>query len=294
MELRQLGYFRTVARELHFRRAAEQLCIVQPALTRQIQQLEAELGVVLLTRTKRSVQLTEAGKYLQREVEALFERLEGIKRNLTSMTQGQQGTLRISYVGSAMVELLPAILVRLREQLPLVQTNLREMTATEQLAAIRAGEADVGFVRNPPPDGRLHQRVVQRETFSVVLPQQHPLAAGFKDLHQLADEPFILPPPGAGMLYNQVLMQLCGQSGFTPTVVHETVFGDTVMRLVAQGLGVALVPTSLTRHVALPVSCIELRHTAIRAELSMIWRKDNLSPLLRQLVDGVPTAEATK
>jgi DNA-binding transcriptional LysR family regulator len=289
MELRQLAYFRMVARELHFRRAAEQLCIVQPALTRQIKQLEGELGVVLFTRTKRRVQLTEAGAYLYREVQTLFERIESVKRNLTSIHAGQMGTLRISYAGSAMVTLLPAILARLREQWPLVQTQLREMTATDQLEAVVSGKVDVGFVRNPPPDERLHHRVVQRETFSVVLPNQHPLAAGsFRGLEQLANEPFILPPPGAGPLYVEILIGLCRRAGFVPAVVHETAFGDTVMRLVAQGLGVALVPTSLTQGVALPVTCIELPDAGIWAELSMIWRREDHSPLVRQLVDNVP------
>ena len=289
MELRQLGYFRMVARELHFRRAAEQLCIVQPALTRQIKQLEGELGVVLFHRTKRRVELTEAGAYLYREVEVLFERIDSVKRNLSSIHAGQMGTLRISYAGSAMVTLLPPILARLREQWPLVQTHLRELTATEQLEAVRSGKADVGFVRNPPSDERLHHRVVQRETFSVVLPGQHPLGAGaFRGLAQLAGEPFILPPQSSGPLYFEVLMRLCGRAGFVPTVVHETAFGDTVMRLVAQGLGVALVPTSLTRGVTLPVCCIELADAGLPAELSMVWRKDDRSPLVRQLVDSIP------
>jgi DNA-binding transcriptional LysR family regulator len=291
MELRQLGYFRTVARELHFRKAAEQLCIVQPALTRQIKQLEGELDVVLFHRTKRRVQLTEAGAYLYREVEALFERLDSVKRNLSSIHAGQMGTLRISYAGSAMVALLPPILARLRQQWPLVQTHLREMTATEQLEAVRSGKADVGFVRNPPPDARLYHRVVQRETFSVVLPGQHRLgAASFRGLEQLAGEPFILPPQSSGPLYFDVLMQLCGQAGFVPAVVHETAFGDTLMRLVAQGLGVALVPTSLTWGVTLPVACVELTDAGLQAELSMIWRKDDLSPLVRQLVESIPAA----
>ncbi|MBD0259856.1 MAG: LysR family transcriptional regulator [Cytophagales bacterium] len=289
MDLRQLGYFRTVARELHFRKAAEQLCIVQPALTRQIKQLEGELGVVLFHRTKRRVELTEAGAYRYREVEALFARIESVTRNVRSIHAGQMGTLRISYAGSAMVSLLPPILARLREQWPLVQTHLHEMTASEQLEAVRDGKADVGFVRNPPPDDRLHQRVVQRETFSVVLPGTHPLAsASFRGLAQLAGEPFILPPRSSGPLYVDALMRLCGQAGFTPVVAHETAFGDTVMRLVAQGLGVALVPTSLTRGVTLPVACFELPDAGIGAELSMIWRKDDLNPLVRHLADSVP------
>lgn len=291
MELRQLGYFRAVARELHFRKAAEQLCIVQPALSRQIKQLEQEVGVVLFKRTSRSVQLTEAGTYLYREVEAIFERLELVKGNLVSISNGQQGMLRISYAGSAMVELLPAVLTRLQRQWPLVQTHLKEMTATEQLEAILLGKVDVGFLRNPPPDKRLLGKVVQRETFSVVLPKEHPLqAASFRGLQQLAGEPFILPPAQAGELYYHLLQQLCQQAGFTPKVVHETVFGDTVMRLVAQGLGVALVPTSLTRKAPLPVTCIELVHSPIPAELSMVWRKDNPSPLLQRLVESVPAA----
>jgi DNA-binding transcriptional LysR family regulator len=291
MELRQLKYFQAVARELHFRRAAEQLCIVQPALSRQIRQLEQETGVLLFRRTKRSVQLTDAGKYLYREVEALFERLDVVKGNLASISNGHMGMLRISYAGSAMAELLPAVLTRLQSQWPLIQTHLKEMTASEQLEAIVSGKADVGFLRNPPPDERLLGKVVQRETFSVVLPRQHPVqAASFRGLGQLAGEPFILPPAQAGELYHQLLQQLCREAGFTPRVVHETVFGDTVMRLVAQGLGVALVPTSLARNAPLPVTCIELRHATIQAELSMVWRKDNPSPLLQHFVGSVPAA----
>ena len=171
MELRQLRYFVAVAEELHFRRAAARLHISQPPLSQQIAALESELGVTLLARTRRRVALTPAGAAFLREARAILQGVDTAADTARAIGAGQEGVLRVSFVGSALLSIVPAIVQGFRAARPRVQIELRERSSTEQLAAVRGGSADIGLLRPPlDPDHELVSELVLREPTVAALP----------------------------------------------------------------------------------------------------------------------------
>lgn len=285
LELRQLRYFLAVAEELHFRRAAERLYISQPGLSRQIRQLEEELGYPLFVRNNRSVALTPAGVYLRGEVAGLLQKLEGAAQHARLLHEGMEGTLNFGYVGSAMQNIIPELLLRFRQGYPNVHYGLEALDNQVQIDKLLARELDIGFVRleNIPPE--LESRPVFVDTFSLVLPAGHSLAAEqFTSLAQVKHEPFILFDPAYSRPYYDKVMQVFADAGFTPTVSHRTVHATTIYRLVENGFGLSIVPTSLQMGYQLGVKFIELTDIPQRTTLSAVWRGDNENPALGNLV----------
>ncbi len=282
MEFRQLTYFLTLAEELHFRKASEKLFIVQPALTKQIQLLENELGVQLFERNKRTVKLTVAGEFFKTEVKQLLEKLSETKNKVRLVADGQKGEIRIGYVGSCIHTFLPDLLSSLHNQHSEIQTYLSEMTSASQLQAIQKGDLDIAFLRNPPARKNLGQKLVFQETFSLVLPEEHPLTeATFEGMHQVAHEKFILPTRTDGEYYYQLQWSICEDAGFTPQIAHETVHGHTVLKLIDHHLGISLLPTSFKTITQAAVKFIELTHIPQRAEITALWSLQNPNPSLR-------------
>ncbi|MBS9523411.1 LysR family transcriptional regulator [Litoribacter alkaliphilus] len=284
MEIRQLQYFVVLAEELHFNRAAEKLHIVQPALSKQLQQLEQELGVRLMNRTKRKVELTEAGVYFFHEAKDILHRLDKLKNQTHLVQSGEKGELKIGYVGSCIHTFLPDLLTSLNANFPQIQTYLNEMTSSAQLAALENGDLDVAFVRNPIPSPEMGERLVFSETFSLVLPHHHP-APDPPNLSELKTEKFILPPKTDGDLYYKVQLSICEDAGFLPDIAHETVHGHTVLSLVDHGLGITFLPTSFQKVTNVNVKFIELKQIPQRAEITAVWFKNNPNPSLRKFVE---------
>lgn len=286
MELRQLKYFITLAHELHFNRAAEKLFIVQPALTKQIKDLEEELGVLLFERTKRSVKLTPAGEFFKNRIENIIQQLEEAKNHVRWVEDGSKGELRIGYVGSCIHTFLPDLLSSLHEKYPHVQTYLNEMTSNSQLSAIQKGELDIAFLRNPPSDRNFGKKLVFSETFSLVLPKNHSVSEeNFKNIAQFSDENFILPTRTDGELYYQVQTSICEDAGFSPKIAHETVHGHTVLKLVDHHLGITFLPTSFKEVTNANVKFIELKNISQRAEITALWNLSNPNPSLRRFLE---------
>jgi DNA-binding transcriptional LysR family regulator len=223
LELRRLRYFVAVAEELHFGRAAERLHIAQPPLSQQIRRLENELGVELLRRNRRRVDLTDAGRMLLESARPLLAEADRIEKLLRRAGEGTVGRLTIGFVGTASYETLPAILRAFRGRFPDVELRLEELTTGPQVAALRARRIDVGLVRPPVDDTSLRLTALVKEQLVAALPDSHPLAAfATVRVEQLAPEPFILflREHGTG-LYNDILA-VCREAGFSPTVVQET------------------------------------------------------------------------
>lgn len=175
MELRHLRYFTVLAEELHFRRASEKLFVAQPALSRQLQDLEAELGVQLLERTKRQVTLTPAGRYLYEQATRVLAELETVKQEVRRRHHGEIGTVQVGYVGTALHSVLPTLLRDFKQAHPGLTLALRELTTVEQVQGVRTGQLHLGLVRQPvalPLEVQL--RPVWRERFALVLPAKHP------------------------------------------------------------------------------------------------------------------------
>ncbi len=272
MNFQQFRNVIVLAQKLNFTRAAEELNIVQPALSRQIKQLEDEIGAVLFRRNKRNVQVTAAGEYFVREIDKLVSRMERITTRTTQIHHGEVGELRIGFTHSVMQTILPEILKTINEQMPGMKTVLREMNNHDQYVALQHGGLDFGFATNPLVPPWLRSKVLHVDNFVVLLPENHPVdEANYRDFSVFSLEEFIFPSPTDGINYVRTIESICIDAGFTPRVVHETDSASTSFRLVEAGLGISIEPLSSLRGHELPVRSIELKDIPQRAELTMIW-----------------------
>ncbi|MCG8374744.1 MAG: LysR family transcriptional regulator [Balneolales bacterium] len=289
LELRHLRYFLTVSEELHFSKSAEKLFITQPALSRQIRQLEQILGTDLFLRDKRNVTLTEAGEYLKDEAQFIFNHLGFVKNNLQHIEAGEEGELRIGFVGSAMQSVIPGLLTRFHDSSPKVRTVLTELSNQDQIDQIRKDELDIGFIRTMRLPSGLQKKNIYEETFSLVLPKHHSLdQTSFKTVAQLKEEPFILFSSDYSHGYFDKIMSIFEDKGFAPKVAHQSVHANTIFRLVENNLGVGIVPTSLTRGFDLNIKFIELTKIRQRTTLSVIWKQDSRNALLKNILKLLP------
>lgn len=244
MELRHLRYFRAVAEHLHFGRAAGSLHIAQPPLSQQIRHLEAELGVTLLTRTTRSVELTPAGRAFHARAVQILDAVDDAGRQAQRIAAGTEGHLSIGCVGSATYSLLPRLVRALGETLPGVEVSVRgEMLAPAQLAALAAGDIDLGLLRPPAPLDGIVTETIRRDRLLVALPVGHPLAdRRTVAVEDLRDADFIAHAGQGRSVMSSIVYAACADAGFVPRVRHEVMETSTLVTLVAAGLGVALVP----------------------------------------------------
>ena len=283
LDFRRMRYFVAVAEELSFSRAAQLLHIAQPPLSAQIKQLEDDLRVQLFERTRRGVRLTAAGQVLLVEARRIFIQLEQTARIVERVGSGEVGRLNLGFVPSASNEVLPPLLHHFRSNFPDVELFLEEMTPDEIVKRLQNTQIDVGFFYLPFEEPNLDFRAVSRESLIVALPESHPLAnQPLIELRALAGEPFILPMrykmPG---LYGQVLA-LCRQAGFTPRAVQKDVWLiQTIVGLVAGGIGVALVPSSIRNFRRRGVVYRPVRDLASIVEMGVIWRRDDSSAVLQ-------------
>lgn len=280
MNLRQLRYFVAVAEELHFRRAAERLHMSQPPLSLQIRLLEEELDCPLLRRTRRSVVLTPAGRAFLEDARSVLADVAVAAVRARRVHAGQTGVLRISFVGSALLALVPGMVQRFRAARPDVELQLRERSSEEQVQAIAGGEVDIGLLPLPIEAGALRVDVLVRERTVAALPVEHPLAQLKRvPLRRLAEEPLVLfPRSQAPGLHDHLLTALSG-SGASPTVVQHAPETQTIIGLVAAGIGVSLVQASVQR-LALPGVSYRPVVGAPIVELAALVRSDESNPLV--------------
>jgi DNA-binding transcriptional LysR family regulator len=290
MELRHLRYFVKVAEELNFSRAAERLNIAQPPLSQQIQRLERELGVPLFLRTKRRVALSDAGSAIlddARRTVALADEVADIARR-TAL--GEVGILRLGFSSVALYTMLPAILRAFRSQFPRAVLNLMELSTEEQVRRLASGALDAGIVRLPIENvsKSLTTRSILREPLAVAMPRDHRLAKRpAVPIRALAPERFVVFPrhvaPG---LYDQI-MSLCSSGGFRPIVAQEAAEIPTIISLVAAGLGIAIVPSSVQslRHERVVYRALRPGNTM--TEMAIAYERDNRSAVLRSFLQVV-------
>ncbi len=286
MELRQLRYFVAVAEELHFRRAAARLHISQPPLSQQIHQLESEIGCILLARTRRRVELTPAGEAFLHDARLVLGELEGAVATAQRIGSGQTGRLRVNFVGSALLSLVPGAVQRFRIARPNVEIQIRERPTTEQVRAVVAGTVDVGLVR-PPFDEQpeLRAEVVLRERTVAALPSGHPLTELRRvPLRRLASEPLVLFPRSQAPGFHDLLISSLAATGTNPRVVQYAPEMTTIVGLVAAGMGFSIVPASVSR---LGLDGVSYRPVtgAPHSELIAITRADDNSPLVQTFIE---------
>lgn len=285
MELRHLLYFQAVAEELNYRKAAERLFISQPGLSRQIKQLEEMLGVQLFERDKKHVELTRAGTFLKGEVDFVINHLESTKSQLKLIESGKVGELRIGFLGSASNRILPELLNRINVELPLITSSLEELSNSVQVEMIQKDKLDLGFVRLASVPEDLEMKPILRDSFSIVVPEDHPIGkADFRSVSQFQGESFILFSSDYSNYYYEQIMSICRDSGFSPQIRHKSVHALTIFRLVENGLGVAIVPTTLKDGYDLKVRFMEIPGIPQFTELSVIWKRANRNPALKNVL----------
>jgi DNA-binding transcriptional LysR family regulator len=272
-ELRHLVYFREVARQLHFRRAAETLAIAQPALCRASAPLERALDTDLLNRTRRGVEITPAGRLLLERIEPLLRGLAAIPADLQALAGGQVGHVRVAFTGLAMATVLPRILGEFHRQHPGIRLELTESPTSAQLAALQAGEIACGFFHPDAPTPALRTHVLLRERNGVLLPAAHPLAARpALRLRDLAATPFVLfPRPHNPGFYDRILAAFAS-AGVTPRIAEEIWPRANGIGLVRAGLGATFMTPSEAQHLPPEVAFRALKGPAPESRLVLGWR----------------------
>lgn len=275
MEIRQLRYFVAVAEEQNFRRAAERLHIAQPALSQQIQRLEQQLKTSLFLRTTRHVELTDAGSVLLETGRRVLAEAEHALTAVQHSAHGEIGTLRVGFVSSAALTLVPRIVHTLRANRPGLHVHLNEMTTDRQLDAVDDGSLDAGIVREVGRNTSLTTLELVQESLLVALPQTHPLAHRESvQLSELAEENFVVfPRSQVSRLYDHIAA-LCHHAGFRMQSTQQAVQFPTILGLVAAGTGIAVVPSSL-RHLRLPgLVYARLDHPEAVSHIAIVCRQD--------------------
>jgi DNA-binding transcriptional LysR family regulator len=288
MELRHLLYFKTVAEELHFRQAAARLFISQPPLSRQIKELEEELGVRLFDRNNKRVSLTEAGLYFKKETDKLFARLEENKNVVRQIHQSISGQLRIGYISSTYQDQLVHILKEMGQVFPFVKTRLYEVPSVKQVQALEAGKLDLGILRAPVASEKLVCHHLFNDPFVAVFPRSHPGFHTVADLSRfLQDQPFIFFNQDYAPDYFRKLLEICQRLGFTPEVRHEANNMLSILRLVQHGLGVSIVPRSVQDlFPALALSYYDLHALPIFTEVVLAYKHQALHPAAAWFLDA--------
>ncbi|MGZ9710017.1 LysR substrate-binding domain-containing protein [Glaciimonas sp. GNP009] len=289
MEFRHLKYFIAVAQEQNFGRAAVALNISQPPLTRQIQQLEEEIGVQLFTRTPKGVELTSAGELLLEEGQNILSLIEQTTERTRRAGQGKLGRVDIGIFGSGTLDVIPKLLLRFRSTYPDVNVVLHTMTKSEQITAIRQRRITVGFNRLLEPYPDLGTELVVTEAIVVALNAQHPLAAEHAiPLQALRDEPMVMFPTGTRPNFIDKVVDLCRCEGFLPVVSQAVGDAVTGLALVASGFGISLVAESATA-IQLPGVVYRPLKNAPHAvvDLSCVYRLDDQSVILKAFLEVV-------
>jgi DNA-binding transcriptional LysR family regulator len=285
MELRHLRSFVVVAEELHVGRAAAMLHLTQPSLSRQITALERDVGVPLFTRIRRRFGLTPAGEVFLTAAREIVRRADQAALDARRAHRGELGTLRLRFVQSATFEALPRLLNAFRTAYPDVTLDLETMTTLRQVAALRAGRIDVGLLRPPISEPTLSTRVISRDPLVVALPARHALTEHrVLPLAALADEPFVLYTRSSGPSVQDAIIGHCMAAGFSPRIVQEAADVQTIVSLVAAGLGISLLIAPTPQISEDAVVYRPIADELPRWELALAWAADNEAPVLSRFL----------
>jgi DNA-binding transcriptional LysR family regulator len=288
MDLRQLRQFVAVAEERSFRRAAERLHVSQPPLSVAVQRLEAEVGAVLLDRTRHHVRLTVAGEAFLREARRTLAHAQLSVEIAQRAAAGKLGTLRLSFVPSAALGVVPELLRAFRADYPDVKLVLTGDTTSQQMAALLNGATDVGIVVPPLHDaGDFRVQPYCEQALMLAVPDTHPLARQRRvQLRDLASENFVGFPFKEGPGFESVVMAACQDCGFIPNFVQVAAQMQTILALVGGGLGIALVPQSLQAVQTAHVHYLQVRrrHAPVKYQLGLAFRPSNNNPALAAFI----------
>lgn len=288
LELRQLRYFVAVAEEKHFGRAAKRLHMTQPPLSQTIQLLEEMLGTQLFARTRRSVALTPAGQALLPEAQRILQQAQALPDLARRAASGASGLLSLSFISTADYSILPPLLQQFRARYPRVQIDLREATTDIQLDDLMQGKIDAGLLLPPLPD---KSRAVLDYLPVLMEPLVAALPAGFAHgkktiaLTRVRDLPLIIFPRRIAPAFHDTILSCFRDAGLTPHIGQEAIQMQTIVGLVSAGMGMALVPQSVSNLQRPGVDYHALTGKSPLIETGLAWRRDSTSPVLHAFLD---------
>jgi DNA-binding transcriptional LysR family regulator len=291
MELRHLRYFVAVGEEQHYGRASRRLRVAQPALSRQIQDLEEEVGFKLFDRLPRGVKLSAAGKLFLEDARRILQEVSEAAARAARVARGQSGTLRVGFTENASWHgVVPDSFRRFRAQQPDTELQLQPAASLEQLEEIRSGRLDAGFLNfMPKADPELDQLLVGRQHVELAVLKRDPLTKLKKLLlRDLTDVPFVWFPRRANPVFYDRMMLACYRGGLkSPHIVQEGFNEATILSLVSTGLGVGWVLGSARWRCPPTVAVLPVVDLNVPLTLVLAWRRDNSSPLLAKFIGEV-------
>ena len=298
MELRHLRYFLAVGEDQHYGRASRRLGVAQPALSRQIQDLEKEIGFKLFDRLPRGVKLSAAGELFMEDARRILREVGEATARAARVARGQSGTLRVGFAENASWHgVAPDSFRRFRQQQPDADLQLQPASSLEQVDAIRSGGLDAGFVNfMPKADPDLDQLIVGSQHVELAAPKRHPVTRLENlRLRDLTDAPFIWFPRRANPAFYDRLIRECYRGGLrSPRIVQEGLNEATILSLVSAGLGVGWVLGSARWRSPQAVAILPVVDLNIPVLLALAWRRDNTSPLLARFIDVIQRMPAVR
>ncbi len=292
IDIRQMRYFVVLAETLHFGRAAERLHLSQPPLSRQIAALENELGVRLLERHSRQAALTPAGRRFLQDARAVLAAFDQACRNAQLADRGELGELSIGFMMHAAYTVLPNLTRRYMAAYPQVHVRLREVIPSALADALLSGGYDAGIMFYPGPIAGLETRPIYREALCLAVHPDHRIAAHhLVHARDLDGEPLIAAPAEVAPTLREAIVAYCRSGGFVPTVRLETQLQQTIVSLVGENLGVALVPESMRKLGVADVAFRDLEGAPV-IEHVIAWRPGNLNPALWRFLEAAESIDA--
>ena len=296
MDLRHFRYFIAVVEERSFLKAAERLHISQPPLSTQIKDLERELGVVLLERSSKGVKLTVPGEVFYVEARAVLARVEHARVSTQRTARGEEGRLSIGFISSVDYSFLPLALKQFRARYPGIEVQLHELTTDAQIQELAADQLDVGIALAPVDHDALVFHHVSSEMLVLAAPSTHAAlgrGAGPVQLRTLSQEPFVMIPRPMAPGYYDLFSSFCRSSGFVPNIAQRAKQMQTVISLVSNGFGIALVPESLTNLQRTGVTYAKLREKSPSIDIGLIHRKSDRNPAIQSFLEIVQQSVAS-
>lgn len=280
MTTEQIKNFLTTAEVLNFHKASSAMFIAQPALSRQIKNLEDEIGAVLFDRTKKQIKLTAAGMFFKNEMKRVFEQLEQTKRRAGQIHRGEAGEISMGHVSTAMQSIIPPFLRIIKQRHPGLKIALKESGCTDMINKILNRELDFGMMPNVTVPNEIEEATIYKENFVIVMPKNLKISSQKKErIKSLAKADWILPSLADSQGYNDILYRLFHKNGFAPRVVFESPNATTNLRLVSEGLGVTIIGKSAIKNVKLNIKHFELTGTSPKVEMCFVWLKERKEEL---------------